>query len=166
MSLWHRTPGEVYHVYAEDDYPSDEHLRAGEPSRGLRAGGLAGLALLVAVTLGAGALVLLHASRPPAVKRLIVAPPASAGATRRASIEVSAPVPPSVHEPLHQEGRARAFTLPATRSLRHGGRLAGGHGESPATVTGGRLDDQFLSTQPPRLLSATRRAAGEFDFER
>src|SRR5258708_36868221 len=83
VTFWQRTPREVYSVYGEEEYLSENDAHAsgqasqplaeegspvfaGAGSRHSRSGRLLGLGMLLGVTVGALGLVAVNASRPPA----------------------------------------------------------------------------------------------------
>jgi hypothetical protein len=223
MSLWQRAPREVYRVYGEDEFFSEEGIDGEPPEHridalprahdstvhrgegdervsedapaawGVVEGGegagvdqdahaheaasrayehrssgarsrLVGLALLAAVTLGVGALVLLDVSRYPVGHNLATAD-ASSGVTRRAPLAAPRAAPPAVHQAADPERHVRAPKSPAARPPRHNRRLAGEH-EETLTPSAEQLDGQTASLRTSRPVDAVARAGGEFDFER
>src|ERR1700684_743101 len=109
MSLWQRTPREVYRVYGEDEYLADDGQSTGEPARARPGqadgehgrsvgassqsyrsqGRLIGLGLLMGVTVGAVALVVLNISH-----RSFAAPHQGVRQSAPAQVSSSPPVPP------------------------------------------------------------------------
>lgn len=184
MSLWNRTPRQVYEVYGDEDclagacaprsacearqpcedgHPADSGAPPSEcvppeldaSLKTSRSGRVLGLTLLVAVTLGAVAVVSLSLSHAPSVRQSAAERHASPAATRRAFPGPTTPAPPEVHMLAHPRRHARAPISPVAHPRRRDRRIAGGHDESPHIVirpTGGQ--------------SAGASVGREFDFER
>jgi hypothetical protein len=165
MSWLRRAPRQVYEVHGEDNAFFEEGVDAcGYTAPPLDTGAQdAGasrailLVLLVAVTLGATVLVLLHVSRGPSARQPVAGHHVVSGARRRPFPDVPTTAPPQVHTPLSTERHARAPMPPAARPHRRRRRIARGHAEPSKTFTAGWVGEQ----QP-----ATPRAGGEFEFER
>ncbi len=159
MSLWSRAPRQVYMVHGEDDYvahddaPSEGTIPQLDTSvEGSRSGGVLGLTLLVLVTIGAVALVLLSLSHGPTGRQSVAERRAASGDTRRAFPDPPTTAPPEVHRPPYPRRHARASISPVVRPRRRDQRIARGYAKAHEIMivpAGG---------QPL--------AGGEFDFER
>jgi hypothetical protein len=171
MSLLSRAPRQVYEVHGEDDYLADDSVAPSKYTvhqldasvEGSRSGRVLGLALLVVVTLGALALVLLHVSHTSAGRQSVAERRVSSAATRRAAPDpLTTALPevhtPQVHTPPYSKRHTRASTSSAARPRRRDKRIVGGHAQPPKIVVIGQAGDR--SSPVPAW------AAGEFDFER
>jgi hypothetical protein len=164
MSLWNRAPRQVYEVHGEDDYVTHDDATPNECAApqldtsvvsSPRSGGVLGLALLVVVTLGAVALVLLALSHAPAGRHTVAERQVPSGDSHRSFPGPSTTAPPEVHRPTHSKRHVRADIFQVTRPRRRNRRIAGGHVETPTIVIA-----------PPGGQPSGAPARGEFDFER
>jgi hypothetical protein len=124
MTLWRRAPREVYRVYGEDEYLSEDSIHTSEEelspplvdaqAHASRAGRLIALGLLVGVTVGAIALVASNVSRQHSVPRSDVRHSASASVavTRWAPATASANRGPAIHVSSGGRPRARVTERP------------------------------------------------------
>jgi hypothetical protein len=176
MTLWRRAPREVYRVYGEDEYLSEDsvHAReepsptlADERTRDSRSGRLVGLGLLAGVIVGAVGLVVLNASHQHAARRSEVAHSAPKGAASNPSATVSASPGPAVATSTAFGPHAHAHVPPSASPLHrrwpHTGRVA--RAAAIATPVGPGQTGLHMAE-----LSGSEGAApsidGEFGFER
>lgn len=166
MSWLRGAPRQVYEVHGEDERFGEEGVCAGADAtqqidasvEGTSSGRVVGPALLITVTLGAAAVVLLHVPHAPAVPKSVAERHASSGARRRAFPDAPATAPPEVHQPRYSRRHAPASAPPPARPHRRRRRIARGHDEPPKNVAAEPLRDHTSV--------AAARAGGEFDFER
>lgn len=165
MTLWSRAPRQVYEVHGEDDHLAEEAAAPSERTapqpaanvEGARSNGVLGLTLLVAVTLGAVALVLLALSHPLTGRRPLAERHALPGSMRQAFPHPSTTAPPEVRMPPRSKRHVRASIPPVALPRRRYRRIAGGHSEPQKIVTAPAGD---------RASGGPASAGGEFDFER
>jgi hypothetical protein len=183
VTLWQRTPREIYSVYGEDEYLSEDDARASEQapkplagaessppparegSHHSRSGRLLGLGLLIGVTVGALGLVAVNASRPH------VSP--ANGVVRGPASALTRP-PATVYAKPGVGARRQAFAIPGS-----GARATVPPQVRPSQWRGLHLEKARPSSQvqaphpiqPPTTETPARDAPrtaieGEFDFER
>jgi hypothetical protein len=189
MTLWHRTPREVYRVYGEDEYLAEEaptvdeeaepaqareHDAASQafvepPSRRAHSGRLVGVGLLVGVTASAIALVALSAVHRLSTAHRPVAQVARKDDTARAATGVSVDGASAAQgsdrpNPRTPDGRTRARARPSSWHASGGHRSTGSPsaGRPPAErPSTGHRPVEAIGPSTGHLLERPSRRVGE-----
>jgi hypothetical protein len=197
MTLWRRAPREVYRVYGEDEYLADDDGPAAEEryansvpgqrddrhpsmtaarSHGSRPGRLVGLGLLVGVTAGALALVVLNASHrsravPPGAAQSATDGTAShassashPSAFHHTSSAISAGSEPGIRSPSKPISYARPSARPHVRPLAR--RTERPPEFAPNAVPVKLWRAQVSTSELPKSGASASPIDGEFGFER